>query len=86
MLSFYETLNLGPQRQKQIQPWNTLASKVLFIYKTEKPPVAVKSEEDRVLTVTGQPKSTVTYRQRQSEGGQVSRNFYGAASMESITK
>ena len=53
MLSFYETLNLGPQRQKQIQPLNTLASKLLFIYKTEKPPVAVKSEEDRVLTVTG---------------------------------
>ena len=52
-VSFYETLNLGPQRQKQKQPLNTLASNVLFIYKTKKPPVAVKSEEDRVLTVTG---------------------------------
>ena len=53
MLSFYETLNRGPERQKQKQPLNTLASNVLFIYKTEKPVVAVECEEDRVLMVTG---------------------------------
>ena len=37
MLSFYETLNRGSQRQEQKQPLNTLASNVLFIYKTKKP-------------------------------------------------
>ena len=84
MLSFYETLNRRPQRQKQKQPLNTLASNVYL--QNKKPAVAVKSEEDCVLTVTGQPKSTVTQRQCQREGGQVSKNYYGAASMESITK
>ena len=53
MLSLYETLNRGLQRQKQKQPLNTLASNVLFIYKTKKPAVALKSEEERVLMVTG---------------------------------
>ena len=50
MLSFYETLNRGPQRQKQKQPDT---SNCLFT--KQKPAVAVKSE-DRVLTVTGEPK------------------------------
>ena len=53
MLSFYETPNRGLQRQKQIQPLNTLGSNVLLIYKTKKPAVAVESEEERVLMVTG---------------------------------
>ena len=53
MLSFYETLNRGLQRQKEKQPLNTLASNVLFNYKTKKPAVALKSEEERVLMVTG---------------------------------
>ena len=49
-------LNRGPQRQEQKQPLNTLASNVLFIYKTKNPAVAVKREEGRGLMVTGQPK------------------------------
>ena len=53
MLSFYETPNRGLQRQKQRQPLNTLGSNVLLIYKTKKPAVAVESEEERVLMVTG---------------------------------
>ena len=53
MLSFYETLNLGLQRQKQRQPLNTLTSNVLLIYKTKKSAVAVESEGERVLMVTG---------------------------------
>ena len=53
MLSFYETSNRGLQRQKQRQPLNTLGSNVLLIYKTKKPAVAVESEEERVLMVTG---------------------------------
>ena len=53
MLSFYEMLDRGLQRQKQKQPLNTLASNVLFICKTKNPAVAEKSEEDRVLMVTG---------------------------------
>ena len=53
MLSFYETLNLGLQRQKQRQPLNTLTSNVLLIYKTKKSAVAVESERERVLMVTG---------------------------------
>ena len=36
MLSVYETLNRGLQRQKQRQPLNTLASNALLIYKTKK--------------------------------------------------
>ena len=46
-------LNRGPQRQEQKQPLNTLASNVLFIYKTKNPAVAVKREEGRGLMVTG---------------------------------
>ena len=57
MLSFCETLNRGLQRQKQRQTLNPLASSVLFIYKTKNPAVAVESEEERVLMVTGQPKN-----------------------------
>ena len=53
MLSCYETLKRGLQRQKQRQPMNTLASNVLFIYKTKKSAVAVESEGERVLMVTG---------------------------------
>ena len=53
MLSFYETPNRGLQRQKQRQPFNTLRSNVLLIYNTKKPAVAVESEEERVLVVTG---------------------------------
>ena len=53
MLSVYETLNRGLQRQKQRQPLNTLRSNVLLIYNTKKPAVAVESEEERVLVVTG---------------------------------
>ena len=53
MLSFYETLNRWPQRQEQKQPLNTLASNVLFIYKTKNPAVAVKRDEGRGLMVTG---------------------------------
>ena len=53
MLSFYETLNRGLQRQKQRQPLNTLASSVLLIYKTKKSAVAIESEGERVLMVTG---------------------------------
>ena len=53
MLSVYETLNRGLQRQKQRQPLNTLASNVLLIYKTKKSAVAVESEGERVLMVTG---------------------------------
>ena len=53
MFSFYETLNRGLQRQKQRQPLNTLASNVLLIYKTKKSAVAVESEGERVLMVTG---------------------------------
>ena len=53
MLSFYETLNLGLQRQKQRQPLNTLTSNVLLIYKTKKSAVAVESEGERVLMATG---------------------------------
>ena len=53
MLSFYETLNLGLQRQKQRQPMNTLASSVLLIYKTKESAVAIESEGERVLMVTG---------------------------------
>ena len=53
MLSFCETLNRGLQRQKQRQIPNTLGSNVLFIYKTKKPAVAVESEEERVLMITG---------------------------------
>ena len=53
MLSFYETLNLGLQRQKQRQPLNTLTSNVLLIYKTKKSAVAIESEGERVLMVTG---------------------------------
>ena len=53
MFSSYETLDRGLQRQKQRQPLNTLASNVLFIYKTKNPAVAVESEKERVLIVTG---------------------------------
>ena len=53
MLSFYETLNRGLQRQKQRQPLNTLASSVLLIYKTKKSAVAIESEGERVPMVTG---------------------------------
>ena len=53
MLSVYETLNRGLQRQKQRQPLNTLASNVLLIYKTKKSAVAIESEGERVLMVTG---------------------------------
>ena len=53
MLSCYETLNRGLQRQKQRQPMNTLASNVLLIYKTKKSAVDVESEGERVLMVTG---------------------------------
>ena len=57
MLSLYETPDRGlqrqKQRQKQRQPMNTLGSNVLLIYKTKKPAVAVESEEERVLMVTG---------------------------------
>ena len=56
MFSSYETLDRGLQRQKQRQPLNTLASNVLFIYKTKNPAVAVESEKERVLMVTGYPK------------------------------
>ena len=53
MLIFYETLNRGLQRQKQRQPLNTLASSVLLIYKTKESVVAIESEGERVLIVTG---------------------------------
>ena len=53
MLSFYETLDRGPQRPKQKQPLNAWASNLLFIYETKNPAVPVKSEEDRLLMVTG---------------------------------
>ena len=53
MLSFYETLNLGLQRQKQRQPMNTLAHNALLIYKTKKSAAAIESEGEHVLMVTG---------------------------------
>ena len=53
MLSFYETLDRGLQRQKKRQTLNTLASNLLFIDKTKKSAVAVESEEERILVVTG---------------------------------
>ena len=53
MLSCYETLNRGLQRQKQRQPMNTLASNALLIYKTKESAVAIESEGERVLVVTG---------------------------------
>ena len=53
MLSCYETLNRGLQRQKQRQPMNTLASNALLIYKTKESAVAIESEGERVLMVTG---------------------------------
>ena len=53
MLSCYETLNRGLQRQKQRQPLNTLTSNVLLMYKTKKSVVAVESEGEHVLVVTG---------------------------------
>ena len=52
-LSFYETLNRGLQRQKQRQPLNTLAFNALLIYKTKKSAVAIESEGEHVLMVTG---------------------------------
>ena len=53
MLSVYETLNRGLQRQKQRQPLNTLAYNALLIYKTKKSAVAIESEGEHVLMVTG---------------------------------
>ena len=53
MLSVYETLNRGLQRQKQRQPLNTLAFNALLIYKTKKSAVAIESEGEHVLMVTG---------------------------------
>ena len=50
MFSSYETLDRGLQTQKQRQPLNTLASNVLFSYKTKNPAVAVESEKERVLS------------------------------------